>query len=129
MLTQAALLDAFVGGTSLGSLTSLDASRVSSGVITAKTADEDYIDAGATLSAYFAVVNDTGDIYISDIISVDGKDVGSVTLSFKAKASSQLVAKTGSYDGAGWYSAVPEPTSGLLLLLGMAGLALKRKQA
>ena len=29
----------------------------------------------------------------------------------------------------GWYSAVPEPTSGLLLLLGMAGLALKRKRA
>ena len=32
------------------------------------------------------------------------------------------------YSGAGWY-AVPEPTSGLLLLLGMAGLALKRKRA
>lgn len=37
---------------------------------------------------------------------------------------------------AGWtatqtasYAAVPEPTSGLLLLLGMAGLALKRKRA
>lgn len=31
--------------------------------------------------------------------------------------------------GAGKWSAVPEPTSGLLLLLGMAGLALKRKVA
>ena len=30
--------------------------------------------------------------------------------------------------GNGWY-AVPEPTSGLLMLLGMAGLALKRKRA
>ena len=29
----------------------------------------------------------------------------------------------------GQFSAVPEPTSGLLLLLGMAGLALKRKRA
>lgn len=28
-----------------------------------------------------------------------------------------------------WTSAVPEPTSGLLLLLGMAGLALRRKRA
>ena len=32
------------------------------------------------------------------------------------------------YSGAGWYN-VPEPTSGLLLLLGVAGLALKRKRA
>ena len=30
---------------------------------------------------------------------------------------------------AGNWAAVPEPTSGLLLLLGMAGLALKRKRA
>ena len=41
----------------------------------------------------------------------------------------------GSYGGladtptVGKWSAVPEPTSGLLLLLGMAGLALRRKQA
>ena len=31
--------------------------------------------------------------------------------------------------GAGKWSAVPEPTSGLLMLLGMAGLALRRKRA
>ena len=33
------------------------------------------------------------------------------------------------YAGGAWYTAVPEPTSGLLMLLGMAGLALKRKRA
>ena len=33
------------------------------------------------------------------------------------------------YAGAGWYTAVPEPTSGLLMLLGMAGLAIRRKRA
>ena len=32
-------------------------------------------------------------------------------------------------DNTTWYAAVPEPTSGLLLLLGVAGLALKRKRA
>jgi hypothetical protein len=36
----------------------------------------------------------------------------------------------GVFKAAGWQTAaVPEPTSGLLLLLGMAGLALRRKQA
>ncbi len=31
--------------------------------------------------------------------------------------------------GNGWTNAIPEPTSGLLMLLGMAGLMLKRKRA
>ena len=35
------------------------------------------------------------------------------------------------FKGTGWYTAssIPEPTSGLLLLLGVAGLALRRRRA
>ena len=39
-----------------------------------------------------------------------------------------LDATYGAFSASGWQS-VPEPTSGLLMLLGMAGLALKRKRA
>ena len=35
----------------------------------------------------------------------------------------------GVFTSSGWTGAVPEPTSGLLLLLGVAGLALRRKRA
>lgn len=35
----------------------------------------------------------------------------------------------GYWDAGGWTAAVPEPTSGLLVLLGVAGLALRRRRA
>lgn len=38
------------------------------------------------------------------------------------------ISRVGAADGGGW-QAVPEPTSGLLVLVGLAGLALKRKRA
>lgn len=41
-----------------------------------------------------------------------------------------FTANTGTQTASNWYTvAAPEPTSGLLLLLGVAGLALKRKRA
>ena len=47
------------------------------------------------------------------------------------KAYSGMAAKfsvAGNFSGATWTAAVPEPTSGLLMLLGMAGLALRRRR-
>jgi len=57
-------------------------------------------------------------------------DVGTAALQFTISSTTlKDLDTTGT--GAGWYmtAAAPEPTSGLLLLLGMAGLALKRKRA
>ena len=45
-------------------------------------------------------------------------------------SSADAMSASGGYQGDGWYYPnVPEPTSGLLMLLGVAGLALKRKRA
>ena len=87
-------------------------------------------------NAYFVVTGKDKDgndgVYISDYAVVETVAVGSGTVTFGSQNaySSAFKDATAGYAGAGWYSqSVPEPTSGLLLLLGMAGLALKRKRA
>ena len=91
-------------------------------------------------SAYYVIVK--GDnLYLSGEQTKDWVSVGDkYTFSFSTVESPSdagkqkaMLASGGlgsSYSGAGWYyNDVPEPTSGLLLLLGVAGLALKRKRA
>ena len=85
----------------------------------------------SAVDVYFVVFNDDK-MYISGTATseYDGLQqehtVGFATMTASSKQTFQA---TDGYSGAGWYSAVPEPTSGLLLLLGVAGLALKRKRA
>ena len=88
----------------------------------------DYGSGGDTLSAYTAVL--VGDnVYLSATKSTELMDVGSATLGFTLGTNSKNAPLDTTFSAAGWYSAVPEPTSGLLFLLGVAGLALKRKRA
>ena len=128
--TQSLIFDALVSGSDITTLGALDSSAVSAGAIKVKTAADDKFNYAGDITAFFAIV-DGDSFYIGPTASATAQDVGAATVQFNAKASSQLAAMDASagFQGAGWYTAVPEPTSGLLLLLGMAGLALKRKQA
>ena len=86
---------------------------------------------GTTINAYFAIV-DGDNVFISSSASATGQETGAAQLQFKSLNTVSKAAATefsGTVSGAGWYTAVPEPTSGLLMLVGLAGLALRRRRA
>lgn len=84
-------------------------------------------------TVYFVVFY--GDnMYVSDTVTATYLAVGTSDVEFgslTASSKSLPADATAGFGSAGWYTAaaVPEPTSGLLMLLGMAGLALKRRRA
>jgi hypothetical protein len=130
-LSQADMVAAFYAGT-----LDLAGSAISSSIATVDgvvTTDPfDYTGASTDWTAYFAVIQNDK-LYISDTATAPYSDVGTAPIIFgdQDAASNATFADNSAYAGAGWYAAgaVPEPTSGLLLLIGVAGLALRRKQA
>ena len=94
----------------------------------ALTLTDDSKDYAAGNSAYAAIIYTYG---TGDEMKYIG-NIGTVTLesAMDVDVSGMSINLFGSSTaGATAWTAVPEPTSGLLLLLGMAGLALKRKRA
>ena len=87
--------------------------------------------------AYAVIIADGTDgsqwAYFTANKNTTGLETGSGSFAFSvASATTKGLTETGT--GAGWYQIkaaadVPEPTSGLLMLIGMAGLALRRKRA
>lgn len=129
-VTQSALVTALRDGGSITDYTALSSYTTDSAAKVATTAFTADYSSGTSVTAYFAIVQDDY-VYISGAKSGTAQDVGTTTFNMGSQStnSGNVFDSTTAYSSAGWYQTVPEPTSGLLMLLGMAGLALKRKRA
>ena len=115
---------------SITDFTALSSSKTSASGTLSKTSFDGGV-VGEVLNTYFAII-DGDNVFISTEASGTAPATGTTTLTFKGLSTPSKAAATefsGTVSGAGWYTAVPEPTSGLLMLVGLAGLALRRRRA
>ena len=102
-----------------GTLTA-DATKTSSLGAVTLTDGKSYSNGDKLYAAVLYTYTDAtlGDFYIANTATFD----------FPNSTANQSVANIGTSVGS-WTAAVPEPTSGLLMLVGLAGLALRRRRA
>ena len=136
--SQAALFAIFEAGTAIGASTAgyAGTATINAGAManTSFTYGEQSASASDTndYTFYFAVIQDDA-IYFSNEKTYSANATATAkSVPFGTQAGSatfsNLPAADG-FQGAGKWSSVPEPTSSLLMLLGMAGLALRRRRA
>ena len=132
-LTQDELVTKFNEGTAADYVS---ANKVGTGTINSNARILDGTASAAVTSeqtAYFVVfANDKMYVSTTATAAYDALDASPVAFAGQTTPSkSTFTSGTYTANGAGWYgaAAVPEPTSGLLMLLGMAGLALLRRRA
>ena len=129
--TEAAVASAISGASSASALATtlggmaIDSADFSAGGVSHESPSG--IDATAPASLFFAVISDDGYAYQSAAVSVTSiETIGATEVAFGSQKTA--TSASSAWTNAGGGSAVPEPTSGLLLLVGAGMLALRRKQ-
>ena len=125
-----ALLDA---GTSVSSYALYEGSIAANGAASvAATSSGITVPNSASYTSFFVVFDSANAADASNYLTVTSEQASGLAKTVNATAASVsfVGGNQGTYanNSANW-TAVPEPTSGLLMLLGMAGLALRRKRA
>ena len=91
------------------------------------------LDGSGKMSVYYVVFNSDESMAYFSVAQSKAADLSGGQVDYSiATATSKILRDndgTTAFGSAGWYSVAPEPTSGLLMLLGMAGLALRRRRA
>lgn len=134
-VSQGDLLEGLRGGKTMADYDTLASGTTTSSGVAQKafSADSGLVGGDGKMGAYFVIFSaDEQYVYIGATSSVVADTSGGQSDYSINLATSKVLRDadgTTAYGSAGWYAAAPEPTSGLLLLLGMAGLALKRKRA
>ena len=134
VVTQASLVESFIADATTAQSTVTSKNIASFAVDSeGKISSSASYSTTSTETAYFVIfANDK--MYVSGTASagynsLDPSEVQTIAFGAQTTPSKATFADTTTtYAGAGWYAA-PEPTSGLLMLLGMAGLALRRRRA
>ena len=137
--TQSDLVAAFAGAegdtsATLAAMTASGALATGAGSVgsNARISGTSTYDISSDMTAYIVVFK--GDnMFITDTSaaiydSVTGEATVTAIPAMSNPSKAAALNAADGYTGAGWY-AVPEPTSGLLMLVGLAGLALRRRRA
>lgn len=127
-IDQGGLVTVLRGGGSIADYTSVATATLDSNSRLA-TSTFTYGEVGSSYNFFMAIVE--GDsLFVSANVSATGQASDTAFLSFGGiKAATQNNLGDAAYSAAGWYTTVPEPTSGILMLVGLAGLALRRRRA